>query len=584
MDNLNFIIDSEIDAKIREKFTPPNWGEVFFGWLSPKLQDKLFAMIEEYKTGYFVFLNGVRYEYGIGVDLDLKKAIELYYIAADQLNDSYALFRLYFIHFFESQKFGVIRDRSMEMYYLLKSMAFSDAAIFFNNDTLYNIDIIYQIAYHLDIEDPMLEKVNKLLIDKDIGPESRLVEAMALIKFNMDDDDIDLGIIILSQLAEENYLEAIYKLACLYAKPNDKYIKQKDSEKAEKYFRILEEDNFYKSFNDYGLFLYDEKRMDKCLEILRKGVENGNYRCYFLYYDCFLCKFDFFNGNIQEIVDLLEYVRRDLITGNIFSFFEYFYTMKILRKHFNLKDLSTEYEEEFLNIIENVYKNKNMLNNFAKGIVETEFLLSLGFINYIKKTDLTFSESLLKMSFTLSNNLSYKRFCYSYIFKIRNKHSTDIQKLDKTKSKLFKIYNESMDNNKLEDFSSSYFYFLAKIYESGWGCKQDYLRSYCYFLHASKARVKQLGTGTIIAYFRRYKAGMMILENRYKELENELMSYKEKELSNTLDDYSLCCICYENNKDVIMYPCKHMLCNRCYEIIKRNEKCPICRSKIIITK
>jgi hypothetical protein len=63
MDDLNFIIDPEIDAKIKEKCGPPNWGDIFFGWLTPKLQEKLFNMINEYKTGYFIFLNAVRYEY-----------------------------------------------------------------------------------------------------------------------------------------------------------------------------------------------------------------------------------------------------------------------------------------------------------------------------------------------------------------------------------------------------------------------------------------------------------------------------------------------------------------------------------------
>ncbi len=141
-----------------------------------------------------------------------------------------------------------------------------------------------------------------------------------------------------------------------------------------------------------------------------------------------------------------------------------------------------------------------------------------------------------------------------------------------------------MENTKLEDFSSSYFYYLAKIYELGWGCKQDYLRAYCYYFHASMARVKQLGTGTIIAYFRRYKAAKILQDHRYIELEKDLINYKEKELADASDDHISCCICYENNKDVIMYPCKHMMCKRCYEFIKNGEKCPICRSKIIIIK
>ena len=79
-----------------------------------------------------------------------------------------------------------------------------------------------------------------------------------------------------------------------------------------------------------------------------------------------------------------------------------------------------------------------------------------------------------------------------------------------------------MDNNKLENFGSFYFYLLSKIYKSGWGTKKNNLRYYCYFFDASTIRVKQLGTGTIIAYFRRYKAKLKLEEVRYKELDRVL--------------------------------------------------------------
>src|SRR5690242_6790079 len=102
------------------------------------------------------------------------------------------------------------------MYNLLKSMAYSDCAIFFNNDTLYNIDIVYEIALILDLDDPYLDKTNKLFIDmkpyiKD-EHELRFVEALTLIKFNGNEDDVVIGMSILQDLADNSsYTEAIYK-------------------------------------------------------------------------------------------------------------------------------------------------------------------------------------------------------------------------------------------------------------------------------------------------------------------------------------------------------------------------------------
>jgi hypothetical protein len=598
--DLIFEIDKEVENKIDERCPVPNWGNCLFNWLTPKLKESLYKIIEEHQTvPYFIFLKGVRYEYGIDVDIDLKKAFQ-YYTEAANLYDGLAIYKIYSIYRMDSQKFGLTRDKNIEMYHLVKAMAYSDAVVFFNNDTLFNIDILYEIALNLDLLDPSLEKLNNLINDmrnKVDDNEIRFIEAMTLIKFNLMEEEIDFGINILNDLANNNnYLEAMYKLACFHSKQNDRLIKDKDALIAEKYFSILEENNFYKAFNDYGLFLYQEGKYDKCLSILKKGMDNGNFRCYFLYYDCFLSRFDFGKGNISELVDLLQCVRKDLVTGNIFSFFEYFYLSKILEKHFNIKDIDKSYETEYLTIINTVYENRSILsNNFAKGIVETEFLLSLGFVYYLginggKNYEL--AEKLLKDSFKMSNNFSYKRFCYSYIFKIRLKalaaNPNDeriIAKFEKTKLKMNKIYMESIENSKLEDFSSSYFYFLAKIYENGWGCKPDNLNSYCYYFHGSTAKVKHLGTGTIIAYFRRFKSGQKIGLDKYKAIAEEIEKFKPSEMiKDTTDDDNFCCICYESLKDIVFYPCRHLMCIRCYDKLKANQRCPICRSKIILTK
>jgi TPR repeat protein len=588
-------IDEDAEKRIDERCPTPHWGNCLFNWLTPKLRELLYkVMADSPKTPYYTFLKGVRFEYGIDIEVDVKKAVECYMEAA-KLYDGYALYKVYTMYRKDSVLLGLTRDKNMEMYYLIKSMAYSDAVVFFNNDTLYNVDILCEIATHLEELDPNLDKLYNLISDmkyKVDDCEIRFIEAMTLIKFNTSDEEIEFGLTILKDLAEnQGYLEAIYKLACFHAKPYDRFIKDRDSDIAMKYFQILEKNCFYKAYNDYGLFLYQEGMSEKCLDILKQGIDNGNFRCYFLYYDCFLSQFDFMHVNIKELVNLLNFVCRDLVTGNVFSFFEYFYTCKILEKHYGVTDIDKTYEAEFLKIINNVYSDRSILsNNFANGIVETEFLLSLGFVYYIGidgKKNFEIAEKLLKESFNMSANFSYKRFCYSYIFKIRlklNKGEHDL-KLEKTKQKMYKIYMESLENTKLEDFSSSYFYFLAKIYEYGWGCKKDDLSAYCYYLHGSTAKVKHLGTGTIIAYFRRHKASLKLSQMKFKAItaDIEKLTPDERSLDPT-DDDNLCCICYENLKNIILFPCKHLMCIRCYEILKENQRCPICRTKIILTK
>jgi DNA-directed RNA polymerase subunit RPC12/RpoP len=608
MDNLSFTINSEVDKIIREKCPTPNWGNILFTWMTPFLQDHMYNLAESYYNKPFLeFLKGVKFEYGINCEINIEKAYECYLNASLEY-ESNALYKMYTIHNSESSKFKITRDKNLEMYYLLKSMAYSDSAIFFNNDTLYNIDILYEIALTLDLEDPFLDKTNRIFIDmrsiiKD-EQELRFVEALTLIKFNVNEDDLTIGISILQDLADNaQYNEAIYKLACIYTKSSEKYIKQKDPVQAEKYFKILEEKNFYKCFNDYGYFLYYEDKLEKSKEILFRGVQNGNNRCFFLYYDLFLSQFNFEGQSVKEISDLQTLLVNDVVMGNAFSLFEFFYMRKVLNKHFKYIDeeknqLYETFAGELLQIMKRVHSDKSLIeDNFIKGIVETEFLLSYGFINYtgidgLVTKDHFLAEKLLKESFRISANPSYQRFCFSYIYKIRCKRLKEdrsnkeiILKAEKTKNKIFKIYMEAMDKNNLDEFSSSYFYYLAKLYENGCNKSEkiDPLFSYCYYYHASIAQTKFLGTGSIISYFRRFKAKKKLLQIKYIQIADKLQNYKEKEISQEGED-SLCYICYENNKDIMYYPCKHMTCKRCFEQLKSSNKCPHCRGKIILTK
>jgi TPR repeat protein len=601
MDDSRFETNSNHDKVILSKCPNPNWGDILFNWLTPYFREKFFTSVENsFNKAFFYFVQGVRAEYSINCEENLPLALEYYSKAAD-MYESNALYKLYSIHSKESEKFAINRNKNLEIYYLLKAMAYSDCVIFFNNDTLYNIDIVYEIALILDLSDPQLEKTNKLFLDlkgtvKDEN-ELRFVEALTLIKFNVNDDDVVMGLSVLQDLADNyNYVEAIYKLACIYSRSSEKYVKEKDPVMADKYFKLLVERKFYKAYNDYGYFLYYENRIDESMQILKEGSDNGNSRCIFLYYDIFLSKLDFSKESISELANLLKLLVIDIITGNAFSIFEFFYIRYILHTYFHFTVYENSEEDDFvstelISLMSRIHTEKNFLeNNFVKGIVETEFKLSFGFINYIgvnEHKDHDLAEKLLKEAYKISINPSYQRFCYSYIFKLRLKKAEhegiSKEKLDKTKVKVFKIYSEAMDKSNLDDFSSSYFYYLAKLYENGWGTKQNLLFAYCYYYHASIAKTKYLGTGSIISYFRKFKSKEKLGQEKFLKIAEEMEEYKKKSISSDPDD-QLCIICYENVKDVMYYPCKHMSCERCFEKLKQSKKCPHCRGKIIMTK
>lgn len=605
MDDMNFTINIENDEKILSKFPAPNMGDLIFNWLSPNLRQKLYEINQSnYNKGYVDYLMGVRYEYGIDMEIDLNRALEYYYKAADE-NEPLSLYKLYTIHKCENEKFKINRDKNYEMFYLFKSFAYSEISISTGKSYAHIIDVILELATILDIEDPLLEKSNTLFINmkyKVKNPaEVKYVEAMTLIKFNLNEDDISIGISMLHDLADnDNYIDAIIRLACLYSNDNKEYIKNKDTKLSLKYFKIIEDSKVYKAYDDYGAFLYNESNIEKCKEILKEGTDKGNMRCYFLLYELVLIQFNFDTDNIYDLCDLLEIAIRDIINGNIFYLFEFFYLYRILTKRFKINSdnypkfaVYEKYKDELINMINTINNNKIYKTKiFKEGTFESEFLFTYGYTictglngDIDTKTGLDY----FKQSYKLASILTYKRFCYSYIFKLVKKNFLKDQteelkaKLDKTKNKLFKIFYESLDQTPLHILSSSYFYYFAKLYHHGHGVKSDDIHAYCYYHLAAHKKPDMLGYGSIISFYRKYKASKILNEEKFIKLENELEAYKKKEISGN-DDDGLCYICFDNPKDLIFYPCKHLLCTKCYNEMKECTKCPTCRGRIIIVK
>jgi len=466
-------------------------------------------------------------------------------------------------------------------------------------------NVAFEVKVNLFYEDKKVEKFTKLIEHlkkyadyyKININDLLLIEPAIILEFN--NYNRKRAVDLLQKLLLKDNLEAIYKLGV--------YIFQNDDHQSENLFELLRAKNYYKSYCDYAIFLYQKKKdSKKALEVLKEAIDNGILRANYLYYDIFLDSFDFSEKEKDEkfkedLLFLFNLLINDIATDGIYSFFEYFYLRKLCIKHWNLKDFINNnflpYTHDFAKIlIENTSssdskeelekKSKLIKSVYQREDYFSEFHLSCGIIYYYgvdNLLDVDLKKSLIKfqISFDNSNSKSYKRFCYSYISKIKqklfNKDSNYITSTDNENSKkiLFDLYNSSIQKSKLSYLSSSFFYYLARLYGRKWGNPGDDLYEYLYFKKSSIGNVMTPGTGTSISYYRRYKSNLNIEKNKEKYISQlkQIKGYGEKDV---------CCICFKNENNTIFLPCKHLFCKHCSELIEKNKpECPLCREFIL---
>ncbi len=378
------------------------------------------------------------------------------------------------------------------------------------------------------------------------------------------------------------------------------------------YFEKCYENKYYKAYSDYSFLLYKDKNIKKCKEVLKEGMENGYPKNMFYYYDLVLTTIPNFESLecIEVLKSLLDLLLKDLVCGNFFSIFEFIYLQNMIKKYYDPSFIGkTKFQEEIFNILNKLF-GKNSLPTSYKEL-EIEIILSLAYYNYIGfqgKRNFVISEMLFKKAFKLARNYSYKRFCYSYIFKIRKKrynlalksldsifvkedydkckNQVDVlrNKLTKTSIKMQNLYNDSFDSSKLNQYSSSYFYYLAKIYENGYGAEKNRIVAGHFYNLGYYFKPRNLGSGSIIAYHRKEKCRIILLKGIFKKMDEDIKEIKLK----TLDDSKekSCEICYINDKHTLFFPCKHHVsCKDCAsKILKEFKSCPICRTKILLMK
>ena len=600
----------ECDEITDDIFSVKNWADMFYYGKSDLMKKRFLEFIS--KSEFKVFFEALDYEYGInGKKIDLNKAFSMYQEMANNKKtiDIMSMYKMYHIYKNEYKKFGFNkRNKILEKFYLFKCYAHLSNQEYNSYTLVFNrFNFSLEVKYFLRYEDPDLSKFDKFMehLNKyahiyKINKEDILL-IKAFISFVIKDNKVEANLLLEPLISEGNF-QAIYLLTLMLPGKTEK----------NQFYSFLEKYNYYRCFCDYAIFLYEEMNdIPKALAVLKKAINNGILRANYLYYDIFFSTVDFSKiKDNKEFINDLTFIFNLLINciclDDAFTYFEFFYLRKICIKHFNLKDFIDknfyEYAKDFTNMLiqnsapsdsdDDIIQTKKLIKNlYIRKDYFCEFNLSCGIIYYfgienLIKPDLKKSLFKFKVAFNNSETKSYKRFSYSYIpkiyeklIKLKDKSITE-EEFKNSKSKLFELYSGSIDINTISYLSSSFFYFLSKLYTKKWGNQGDDIMEYICLQKASKCKLNHPGTGTIILYFRKFKAQLKI---KTKNIEIDILKNLalKTDSEGYGDDGSICPICMTNKRDMILYPCKHKFCQFCSNKIMEDSKCPICRNYIL---
>ena len=601
--------DNEIN-KLYKKIN--NWAEMLYYGKTDLIKERFLNIIS--KSEYSKFFEALDYEYGInGKTKDIKLAFEVYKQQADNSTDLLSMYKMYYIYKNEFNNFGFKkRNKILEKFYLFKCFSYLPKYQLDRNSFLLNrFNIPYEVRLNIYYEDKNLTKFDKLIkhLNKYINyykiKKDDLLIIKSAISFEFKENENKKAIELLNELIKNNNLEAIFKSGIFHLK--------EESPKTEEFFDILVEKKYYRSFCDYAIYLYKKKNnSEKAIELLKIASQNGILRANYLYYDIFLSTIDFSKVEINDefkntLIILFNLLINDIVTDGLYSTFEYLYLRNLCIKHYNLKQFINSnfsiYTKDFIiTLLDKTCKNLNeeeikVKKEFIDGMYQRddyfpEFHLCCGLLYYygiedILNIDLGKSLSKFQISYDNSHSKSYKRFCYSYISKVKEKINKKNPKYitceenEKSKKELFELYNSSIDKENINFLSPSFYYYLSRLYEKKWGNSGNNLMEYICLKRAIENDQKSPGYGTIIGYYRKYKS----LVNLEKKGKLYILQFKEimqkKDSEGYGEDNSICPICIENKRNIMALPCKHLFCSVCINKIIESAKCPICRKLIL---
>ena len=124
-DSLDVLVNENENTRqlLLKQIQPINYMDIFTKWLGTSLSALFNKLVNS--SDISSFFSALEYELGINnKEQNLRKAYKMYLNSATNTTDYLSMYRIFEIHFNESQKFRIKRDKVLEMFFLFKSCAY----------------------------------------------------------------------------------------------------------------------------------------------------------------------------------------------------------------------------------------------------------------------------------------------------------------------------------------------------------------------------------------------------------------------------------------------------------------------------
>ena len=580
-----FPTNDELIKNLKDLAKQPDYEKILFSHLGPELR-KIFESKKD-KVIYKNFFEGLQYEYGFfGKEKDLSKALSIYKKYAD-LNDYFCMYKMHVIYLCEYEKFQVPFNRVMEKLYLLKCLAYSPNYVYdWGLKFFDSIDIKAEMTEVVNLEDTNLDK-HPLFLDMlnyqrekyNLSENDIILMKETFICFftNPENkDNITLSFITLNSLIQKSDFDyAFYnaKNRCVYLRSCFKFEQLISEEEIENFYKEITNKKIYEFYCDYGNYILD-KKISSDLEIIDLFSVAGNMGHLFARFRHFEAIIDYYDFNdlkedFDKICTLLDCLLDQIVFENLefrrfilsFGFLYKYSTIseKICSKYLvyvkeiydyiclniNKKDSGEELisgEDDFFYAIKSYFYFYGF-----KGIEEQNLLKSIEYID--KATNITEKINTKKANAFFKYHI--KKLMYS------NKLISD-DELNKEKKDLIDLINKNISLK----FEITDCYIVGKDYFEGITKKKDLFNTLAIYKASQKIFCKN-----IIECYLKSQIKIFVKEHDCK------IEIKVKD--------EICGICYDRKVEKIFIPCRHNFCSFCAEKLKKEFKCPMCRSEIL---
>ena len=437
------------------------------------------------------FIEGISYEYGLfNKSKNAKKAFNIYKDAADLKYDYLCMYRMHKIYLIDYENFGVKKNRELYRLYLYKCFAYLPYLIINRTYNLLNkIDVINELEILLNEDNNSMnfDRFMDFLENnkKDFNATTNDIELMKNtinLFFFTELNEQDIGVLDClrgfgKQKGENAYFEAKLKYCNFYLELSENC----DKEEIKNIFDDLIKAGYYKACCDYGRFLLKENKIDDAKIIFKKGSEHCEQFC-FSEYSSLLFSSTNFNLLLADY-SMISYILKNIciyICIDKLGQSSFYYMIYYLIKHSSFKQ---KIQNDFIKYTKEIFQNNEKYfqienNELIYNTFSEKYIIdqtgSFGQLFYygigdIIKSDKEKSLIYCKKAYKLAKEREYGFFkrinylivykCRKYLYKI-NKIS--LRKINKTKEKLFRLYEEcNMDD--LNIFELYNYYKLYKI-------------------------------------------------------------------------------------------------------------------------